>query len=368
MVAELRTRRASAGSQKTATKSKDTTPVKRKATEEASPVVTKKTKPLKADGAAKKPAKPSKSATKSEKPAAPVAAEEEDQISDDGQDNDQALALAGVSDSEDDAEIDADVAFKEGQEVGKAPVGEKAAGKASKASKSGKEEKAVVYVGRIPHGFYERQMHEYFGQFGDITRLRLSRNKKTGQSKHFAFIEFAEESTAEYVVKSMNNYLLFGHLLKCRMVPNSQVHSDLFKGAGKRYKAIPSNKLEANKLRKPLSEDKWAAKVSKENEKRAEKAKKLEALGYEFEAPELKVAVAPAAEALEAGQEAAPKAIEPAPVAAEPEVAADDEIGDGIESLDGDRVTKKPVKASKQNGAKGGKKAKKPVKAKKVKA
>ena len=48
----------------------------------------------------------------------------------------------------------------------------------------------IVYVGRIPNGFYEREMKEYFGQFGAISKLRMSRNKRTGASKHFAFIEF----------------------------------------------------------------------------------------------------------------------------------------------------------------------------------
>lgn len=40
------------------------------------------------------------------------------------------------------------------------------------------EDRGVIYLGRIPHGFYEDQMRNYFSQFGDITRLRLSRNKK----------------------------------------------------------------------------------------------------------------------------------------------------------------------------------------------
>lgn len=36
----------------------------------------------------------------------------------------------------------------------------------------------MIYLGRIPHGFYEAQMKSYFAQFGDVTRLRLSRNKR----------------------------------------------------------------------------------------------------------------------------------------------------------------------------------------------
>ncbi|KAH6656751.1 hypothetical protein BKA67DRAFT_552949 [Truncatella angustata] len=354
MAPELRARKPSASAQKTPIKSKGAAPVKRKAAEDASPVAVKKTKPLKG---------PATSKAKKEKPVVPVEPvvddEEQPSSDDDEEDNDQALVLAGVSDEEDDAEVDESAAFKEGQDVGKAPVPSKALEKAGKSGKGGSKVKAVVYIGRIPHGFYERQMQEYFGQFGDISRLRLSRNKKTGQSKHFAFVEFADETTAEYVVKSMNNYLLFGHLLKCRTVPESQIHDDLFKGAGKRYKAIPSNKIEGNKLKKPLSEGKWASKIEKENKKRAEKAEKLKALGYEFEAPELKEAVAPTAGALEDAQEEAPKAVEAAPQVAESEAVA--------ETADGEQATTSGT-PSKQNGSKAGKKAKKPAKAKKAKA
>jgi len=40
----------------------------------------------------------------------------------------------------------------------------------------------VLYIGWIPRGFYEKEMKAYFGQFGTIKRLRISRNKKTGKS------------------------------------------------------------------------------------------------------------------------------------------------------------------------------------------
>lgn len=47
---------------------------------------------------------------------------------------------------------------------------------AKKEETSGKP--GVVFLGRIPHGFYEKQMTSYFRQFGTVNRLRLSRNKK----------------------------------------------------------------------------------------------------------------------------------------------------------------------------------------------
>lgn len=36
----------------------------------------------------------------------------------------------------------------------------------------------IVYVGHIPHGFYEKEMKAFFSQFGTVKGVRVSRNKK----------------------------------------------------------------------------------------------------------------------------------------------------------------------------------------------
>lgn len=46
---------------------------------------------------------------------------------------------------------------------------------------------------------------EYFSQFGKVTKVRLSRNKKSGKSKGYAFLEF---SSAEVRRRRMNTSLL----------------------------------------------------------------------------------------------------------------------------------------------------------------
>jgi RNA recognition motif-containing protein len=45
-------------------------------------------------------------------------------------------------------------------------------------------EGCVIYIGHIPHGFYEEQMRGFFSQFGIVTRVRLSRSKKVGVVPH----------------------------------------------------------------------------------------------------------------------------------------------------------------------------------------
>lgn len=211
-------------------------------------------------------------------------------------------------------------------------------------------------------------MRSYFSQFGTIERLRMSRNKKTGASRHFAFIEFTSAAVAEVVVKTMDNYLLFGRVLKVKLVPQSQIHDDLWKGANKRFKKVPWNKIAGNQLKKPLSESTWTQKISKEEQKRNERAKKLLDMGYEFEAPKMKSVEEAAKEqpaALEGTEDEAPKAIVAAPeVAAEPTVEEEAKDGEN-KSAEAESTVKEPTTISKQDAPKPSKKGKK-AKAKKA--
>ena len=132
-------------------------------------------------------------------------------------------------------------------------------------------------------------MKKYFSQFGTVRRLRLSRNKKTGASKHYAFIEFANGEVADIVAKTMHNYLMFGHILQCRVVPSEQVHSELFKGANERFKVNPLNQKAGAAMARGATRDVWEKRVKRENKKRAGKSKALlEEFGYEFNAPPAK--------------------------------------------------------------------------------
>lgn len=36
----------------------------------------------------------------------------------------------------------------------------------------------VVYIGHLPHGFYEEQLRSYFSQFGTVKRVKVARNKR----------------------------------------------------------------------------------------------------------------------------------------------------------------------------------------------
>lgn len=62
-----------------------------------------------------------------------------------------------------------------------------------------------------------------------MTRLRLARSEKTGQSKHFAFIEFKYPEVAKIAGESMNNYIMFRQVLKTVYIPPDKQDRDYFK-------------------------------------------------------------------------------------------------------------------------------------------
>ncbi len=43
--------------------------------------------------------------------------------------------------------------------------------------------RGTVYLGHIPHGFYEKEMRGYFSQFGKVTRLKLFKSKKVSNNE-----------------------------------------------------------------------------------------------------------------------------------------------------------------------------------------
>ena len=201
-------------------------------------------------------------------------------------DDQTASLIRGFSESDGEDEDSGDEGFKDGKALPKPPGKLTKKLKAANSGVDNSEESGVIYIGRIPRGFHEHEMFSYFSQFGNVRRLRLSRSKKSGRSKHYAFLEFDSGEVAKIVADTMNNYLLFGHLLKCCIISKEQVHPNLWVGANKRFKAVPWARIEGRKLAQPQGRSQWDKRVEKENERRQKKAAMLkDVMGYEVEFP-----------------------------------------------------------------------------------
>ncbi|KAJ1778850.1 nucleolar protein, partial [Coemansia sp. RSA 2167] len=143
----------------------------------------------------------------------------------------------------------------------------------------------VIYLGRIPHGFYEDAMLGYFKQFGSIKRLRLSRNPRTGKSRHYGFIEFVHDGVARVVAETMNNYLMFDQLLKCSLVAPEKVHERLF--ANRYQKIVPDRTLKehVHDVNRPRTRDEVERQTGRLVRMERKRRAKLASAGIEYEFP-----------------------------------------------------------------------------------
>jgi len=162
----------------------------------------------------------------------------------------------------------------------------KQSGKGKKKSgtdSSGSNVPGVVYLGHIPHGFYEKEMRAFFSQFGSVTRLRLSRSTRTGGSKGYAFIEFKHEEVAKVAADTMNNYLMYRQLLKCEFIPAEKVHPETFRNSHRPFdppKRAELNRERHNAEKNPKQE---AAARKRRGTKMNRKMAALKEMGIEYQ-------------------------------------------------------------------------------------
>ena len=142
-----------------------------------------------------------------------------------------------------------------------------------------------MYVGHVPHGFYEKQMLGYFSQFGELLRVRLSRSRRTGRSKHYAFLEFKSAEVAAIAAETMDGYLMMKQKIECHVVPPEKVHPQTFAGANRRFKKMPWQKLareKHNRARTPEEGARLLKSLAKKEQKRKDRIK-AEGIDYEYE-------------------------------------------------------------------------------------
>ena len=67
-----------------------------------------------------------------------------------------------------------------------------------------------IYVGNLAADVKDEAIREAFGSFGQVTSARVIKDKYTGQSRCFAFVEMGMQSQAQTAIKSLNGKELMG--------------------------------------------------------------------------------------------------------------------------------------------------------------
>lgn len=79
-----------------------------------------------------------------------------------------------------------------------------------------------VYVGNLPFKSVEADLEEMFAACGSITKVNVVRDRETGRSRGFAFIEFDTESSAQNAVDQLNGKEVEGRPLRVNIAKEQE--------------------------------------------------------------------------------------------------------------------------------------------------
>ncbi len=70
-----------------------------------------------------------------------------------------------------------------------------------------------IFVANIERKVTDEQLQELFQQYGEIASLKLIKDRDTGVSKGYAFVEMANDDEAQKAIDALNEFELEGRAL-----------------------------------------------------------------------------------------------------------------------------------------------------------
>ena len=71
-----------------------------------------------------------------------------------------------------------------------------------------------LYVGNLPKSMTQEELNTMFAQAGEVTLAELIKDRKSGESKGFAFVTMSAQSEADKAVSMFDSHSLGDHALK----------------------------------------------------------------------------------------------------------------------------------------------------------
>jgi cold-inducible RNA-binding protein len=71
-----------------------------------------------------------------------------------------------------------------------------------------------IYVGNLPHELTEEELRQEFGNFGAVGSVNIMKDRYSGDSRGFGFVEMASVSEGRAAITGLDGKTLKDHTLK----------------------------------------------------------------------------------------------------------------------------------------------------------
>ncbi len=91
-----------------------------------------------------------------------------------------------------------------------------------------------LYVGNLPYSTTEDELRNLFGQAGTVSSVAVIKDRDTGQSKGFAFVEMSNQAEAEKAISMFNGHSMGQRELRVSMARAREERGGGYGGGGRR--------------------------------------------------------------------------------------------------------------------------------------
>jgi len=92
-----------------------------------------------------------------------------------------------------------------------------------------------IFVGNLPFGTTDEELHELFEQHGEIARATVVKDRVTGKSRGFGFVEMVDDEKARAAIEALNESDLQGRSLTVNEARPRESRSGVGGGGGGGY-------------------------------------------------------------------------------------------------------------------------------------
>ncbi len=89
-----------------------------------------------------------------------------------------------------------------------------------------------LYVGNLPYSTSEDDLRELFAQAGNVVSVAVIRDRESGRSKGFGFVEMGSDADAQAAISKFNSYKLSDRALTVNPARPREERSD-YGGGGR---------------------------------------------------------------------------------------------------------------------------------------
>lgn len=70
-----------------------------------------------------------------------------------------------------------------------------------------------IFVGNLPYGAAEEDLRDYFESYGQVSSVAIIKDRETGRSKGFGFVEMEDRQSALAAIEALNGKDFHGRAL-----------------------------------------------------------------------------------------------------------------------------------------------------------